>query len=341
MANDAAQQSAEADFDSPMHCGSSIDSPRGRGNSGERLSDSFGRRSPRLAATPGHAPEPQALDANGLPLWAVNSMDKDANGLPLWAVNSMDKDTPTRDQAHRESTATRLLALLLPPCRATVMPKAHDVARRAASGDVHVVIDLFDVHEIALQMDSLHLMDSHKTHKLRAPDDAPEGTLGEWFDALVVKLDELRTAPRPDREADLTEASGRRVEEEALHLDHHPAWYRLRGGRLSMAFGVITMPLKAAIHLTVPDVNTPKWAKYYTLTLLLSVVWLAVLAYAMTLILEEIGCALNISSTVMGLTWGAIGTSFPNLCVAAKATPGALTFSQATPPLLTRCSPAR
>ena len=33
----------------------------------------------------------------------------------------------------------------------------------------------------------------------------------------------------------------------------------------------------------------------------------------MTLLLERVGCALNISSTVMGLTLGAIGTSFPNL----------------------------
>jgi Ca2+/Na+ antiporter len=33
----------------------------------------------------------------------------------------------------------------------------------------------------------------------------------------------------------------------------------------------------------------------------------------MNLMLSKIGCALGISETVMGLTVGAIGTSFPNL----------------------------
>ena len=37
------------------------------------------------------------------------------------------------------------------------------------------------------------------------------------------------------------------------------------------------------------------------------------LAIIMTIALDKIGCALSIPSTVMGLTFGAIGTSFPNL----------------------------
>ena len=31
-------------------------------------------------------------------------------------------------------------------------------------------------------------------------------------------------------------------------------------------------------------------------------------------VLGRLGCALGVSDTVMGLTVGAIGTSFPNLC---------------------------
>ena len=50
-----------------------------------------------------------------------------------------------------------------------------------------------------------------------------------------------------------------------------------------------------------------------TLTLIMAVAWLALLAAVMTTALERIGCALKIPSTVMGLTLGAIGTSFPNL----------------------------
>ena len=54
-------------------------------------------------------------------------------------------------------------------------------------------------------------------------------------------------------------------------------------------------------------------SRRYPLTLLLSVVWLALLAFVMTTALDSIGCAAGISSTVMGLTLGAVGTSFPNL----------------------------
>ena len=41
--------------------------------------------------------------------------------------------------------------------------------------------------------------------------------------------------------------------------------------------------------------------------------WLALLATAMTSMLDKIGCKIDFSSTVMGLTLGAVGTSFPNL----------------------------
>ena len=49
------------------------------------------------------------------------------------------------------------------------------------------------------------------------------------------------------------------------------------------------------------------------LALLLSALWLSACAYVMTVCLDRFGCATGISSTVMGLTVGAVGTSFPNL----------------------------
>ena len=60
--------------------------------------------------------------------------------------------------------------------------------------------------------------------------------------------------------------------------------------------------------------------------------WLAGLAYVMNLALEKIGCALGVSETVMGLTLGAMGTSFPNLyasVLTARAGQASMSLCQA------------
>ena len=213
---------------------------------------------------------------------------------------------PTRARSLADEDSARLEDAPLP---AAAAPNA---IPGGLGDEVHIVIDLYGVSKIELVAENeLHLFcDDHKTHKLRAPDDAPAGTLRLWFDALLLKLDELRTQERPRSEKGEDETQG---DEEALNLDHHLAWHQLPHGRFNKVLHVLVFPLKAAIHLTVPDVHTHRWAKWYPLALLLSVIWLAFLAFVMTLLLEQVGCKLNISSTVMGLTLGAIGTSFPNL----------------------------
>ena len=44
-----------------------------------------------------------------------------------------------------------------------------------------------------------------------------------------------------------------------------------------------------------------------------SVAWLALLSFAMISCCERLGDLLRCPSSVMGLTFGAVGTSFPNL----------------------------
>lgn len=161
------------------------------------------------------------------------------------------------------------------------------------------------------------MISEHKTHKMREPDDAPAGTLRLWLAVLVLKLDQLRTAPSTPRRRATSPADellASEIAEIATGLDRRLPWWALpKGGSLGRVMHLFMLPLKAAIHLSVPDVHEPRYTRCYPLTLLLSVAWLAGLAFVMTLLLERVGCALNISSTVMGLTLGAIGTSFPNL----------------------------
>jgi len=109
--------------------------------------------------------------------------------------------------------------------------------------------------------------------------------------------------------------------------EEHEAWYTPPSSSLSRVCFVFSFPLTAAIHFTIPNVRASAistssvWQmllpggreRFYPLTLTLAVAWLALLAFCMTAALDQIGCALAIPSTVMGLTLGAIGTSFPNL----------------------------
>ena len=112
----------------------------------------------------------------------------------------------------------------------------------------------------------------------------------------------------------------------------HEAWYRPPASLCGRALFAALLPLKAPIHLTIPDVLMPRWADYYVLTLVLATAWLSILAFLMNLALERIGCALGVSETVMGLTLGAVGTSFPNLyasVLTARAGQAGMSLSQA------------
>ena len=180
-----------------------------------------------------------------------------------------------------------------------------------------VRIDLRHVVEIKRVSDrEIHLMARNgRRHKLMcAPASSDSGQSNDpwvaqrWFDEIVLKTDELsKQGPAAaGGEGGGGEADGDDDEDGEV-------WYAppsSASGRLGFA---ITLPLKAAIHLSVPAVHRRGCEKYYPLTLVLAVLWLALLAYFMTAALDQIGCALAIPSTVMGLTLGAIGTSFPNL----------------------------
>ena len=108
-------------------------------------------------------------------------------------------------------------------------------------------------------------------------------------------------APYGDEEEDDEE------EEEIERWDVPPAGWR---GRLVF---IATLPLAAAVHCTTPNVQEKRRRNAHLWTLGISLCWLVVLATTMAAILDQLGCYIGFSSTVMGLTLGAVGTSFPNL----------------------------
>ena len=145
--------------------------------------------------------------------------------------------------------------------------------------------------------------------------------LHRWYEALSAKSAELRkkrpkaaigigAADEPEEEGDedIDEAEGEH--------DEHNVW-AVPPTFFGVIMWLLTLPLIAPIHLTVPDVR--KHENKYLLTCLMSLVWLIILATLMTHALESIGWIIHFGATVMGLTLRAMGTSFPNLYASVLA----------------------
>lgn len=92
------------------------------------------------------------------------------------------------------------------------------------------------------------------------------------------------------------------------------------------------LPFKVMIEYTVPNVQDEKMEDYYVLAIFVCIVWLAVFAYALCECLTLLGEWLHIPAVIMGLTFSAVGTSFPNLwcsLVVAKNGQGDMAVSNA------------
>merc|ERR1712100_354738 len=67
------------------------------------------------------------------------------------------------------------------------------------------------------------------------------------------------------------------------------------------------------LFFTIPDVRRSRFKKFFPLTFILSIVWIGVYSYFMVWWATLIGQVFQISSTIMGLTFLAAGTSIPDL----------------------------
>lgn len=91
---------------------------------------------------------------------------------------------------------------------------------------------------------------------------------------------------------------------------------------LSMAFPdstgarimyILTFPIMICLVMTVPDVRNPKWANWFVVSFVGSILWIAVYSFLMVWWATVIGLTAGIPDTVMGLTFLAAGTSIPDL----------------------------
>ncbi|XP_063304841.1 sodium/potassium/calcium exchanger 1 isoform X2 [Pelobates fuscus] len=76
---------------------------------------------------------------------------------------------------------------------------------------------------------------------------------------------------------------------------------------------LLLLPIVFPLWLTVPDVRSPKSRKYFVLTFLGSIMWIAIFSYLMVWWAHQVGETIGISEEIMGLTILAAGTSIPDL----------------------------
>ncbi|XP_069384550.1 sodium/potassium/calcium exchanger 1 [Paralichthys olivaceus] len=83
--------------------------------------------------------------------------------------------------------------------------------------------------------------------------------------------------------------------------------------RHKQATYLFLLPIVFPLWLTVPDVRNQKSRKFFVITFLGSILWIAIFSYLMVWWAHQVGETIGISEEIMGLTILAAGTSIPDL----------------------------
>jgi len=95
-------------------------------------------------------------------------------------------------------------------------------------------------------------------------------------------------------------------------------------------FWFISLPISLCLWLSLPDTQNPKRQKYFPITFIGSILWIAAFSYLMVWWATVAGKVAGISDALMGLTFLAAGTSVPDLITSvlvAKAGKGDMAVS--------------
>ncbi|XP_051513812.1 sodium/potassium/calcium exchanger 3-like isoform X3 [Myxocyprinus asiaticus] len=79
---------------------------------------------------------------------------------------------------------------------------------------------------------------------------------------------------------------------------------------------LFSWPLGCLLYYTVPNCVLPRWERWFMVTFVASILWIAVFSYLMVWMVTIISFTLDIPDVVMGITFLAAGTSVPD-CMAS------------------------
>lgn len=102
-------------------------------------------------------------------------------------------------------------------------------------------------------------------------------------------------------------------EEEEEEENEEPLSLEWPDTRRKQATYLFLLPIVFPLWLTVPDVRNPASKKFFAITFLGSILWIAAFSYLMVWWAHQVGETVGISEEIMGLTILAAGTSIPDL----------------------------
>lgn len=76
---------------------------------------------------------------------------------------------------------------------------------------------------------------------------------------------------------------------------------------------LVTLPIVFMLVITVPDVRREGWKRYFPLTFMMSILWIAFFTWAMVWFCGVIGATAGLSDNLLGMTIIAAGTSVPDM----------------------------
>ncbi|KAK6476921.1 sodium/potassium/calcium exchanger 1-like [Huso huso] len=109
------------------------------------------------------------------------------------------------------------------------------------------------------------------------------------------------------------EDSDEKEEEEDEEENDKPLSLEWPDTRRKQATYLFLLPIVFPLWLTVPDVRSAASKKFFAMTFLGSIIWIAVFSYLMVWWAHQVGETVGISEEIMGLTILAAGTSIPDL----------------------------
>ncbi|KAK2504593.1 hypothetical protein MC885_021561, partial [Smutsia gigantea] len=123
--------------------------------------------------------------------------------------------------------------------------------------------------------------------------------------------DEDEEGDEEEEEEEEVEEEEEEEEEEEAHEEPLSLEWPETGQK--QAIYLFLLPIVLPLWLTVPDVRRPESRKFFVLTFLGSVLWIAMFSYLMVWWAHQVGETIGISEEIMGLTILAAGTSIPDL----------------------------
>uniref|UniRef100_A0A673WDS9 Sodium/potassium/calcium exchanger 1 n=1 Tax=Salmo trutta TaxID=8032 RepID=A0A673WDS9_SALTR len=116
-----------------------------------------------------------------------------------------------------------------------------------------------------------------------------------------------------DEDDEEDDEDNKEEEEEEGEENEEPLSLEWPDTRRKQATYLFLLPIVFPLWLTVPDVRNPASRKYFAMTFIGSITWIAVFSYLMVWWAHQVGETIGISEEIMGLTILAAGTSIPDL----------------------------